>query len=188
MAITQEIISEYIKKIVEDNVMTIDWEGYEVKVNYLVDSAIISTIADAIVAACFAEDGTYNPYLKEFTAKCLIITAYTDIQLPEDIASKYALIYGTDIFETVIEQICGEQIAELQETVDKRIEYKVKVSTDAVMGRILEIYAQLESAVGTLMDSVGNISAEDMEKFVVAVSNSKLDEEKLIKAIVSQKE
>lgn len=186
MAITKEQAMDYVKSVVDGNVRVANFDGNEIHVNYLVDPAIINTIADGVVDSCFADDGTYNPYMKEFTTKCLIITAYSDIQLPDDVPSQYAFVYGTDVFRIVADQICKRQLVELLSTIDDRIGFRKSSDVEAATSKIIEIYSMLQESIGGLRESVSGIKREEMENFVRAVNGLHLDEKKLVQAIVDQ--
>ena len=123
---------------------------------------------------------------KEFAKRSALIAAYTDIELPESPSAQYAFVYGTRCFDYVIENANGEQIADIFNTIDNMIEYRIRVNTDALIGNVMKLYSELDSIVSGMNGVYKDLSAEKMAAFVQAVTDSKLDEEKLVKAIVAE--
>lgn len=187
MTITKESVAKAVETIVNNNVSDVDWEGNEISVNYLVDPAIIDTIATSVVDACFANEGEFNPYLKDFTLKCMVLTAYTNIPMPEDVPSKYAFIYGSEIFDVIREYICEEQLSAMFSTIDEMIAYRQRANVSVIQNRMMDVYSDIKSVSENLKDFSGNVSAEELEKFVKAIGESGLDEKKLVEAIVKSK-
>lgn len=183
-----EKVSEIVKQIVEENVQKISFLDSVVSVQYLVDFDIARLIVKNIADKCFDEDGNYHPEIREFLERIAIISAYTDIELPESVAEQYAFLYGTDIYQNVIGAVSEEQVCSILGAVEEKVQWRIKTSSDAIMSNILEVYAKLDAMTNDFGKVYSDISNADMSAFIKAVSNGKLDEKKLVEAIVDSKE
>ena len=181
---------EYVSKIVEDvvgkNVETVSWNGEEVKINKLIDSYAVETIVSNVVDSCFNELDEYEPINKDFMFRVLVISTYTNIELPDDNAEKYAFVYGTDIFDTVVSIVSNTQLGIILSQIEDRLEFKKRVATDSLTRKIIELSYDIETIANSLGGIVGGVSADEIKKLIGAMSESKFDEGKLAKAIVSE--
>lgn len=186
MKITSEESGKIISAMVEDNIIEVANDGYVVRIQKMIDAQVANSIIDGVVSTCFDEDGSYNPKAKEFAKRLALIVAYTDIELPESAAAQYAFVYGTKYFDYVVEHANNDQLSDIFNTIENMIEYRVRSNTDALLGNVMKLYAELNSVVSGMDGIYKDLSADRIAAFVQAVTDSKLDEEKLVKAIVAE--
>lgn len=188
MKITKKETSKIIDTVIKNNIVDVTDGNYIIHIQKLIDAQVASTIINSVVNACFNDDGTFDPNAKEFARRIALIMAYTDIEIPESAAEQYAFVYGTKYFDYVIEHANGDQIADIYNAIESSIEYRVRANTDALLGNIMKLYAEMNSVVSGMGNMYQDLSADKMAAFVQAVTDSKLDEKKLVEAIISEKE
>lgn len=188
MNITKEVASNIVKNIVDDSTSEVEVNGYTVRVRAIVDKPVAQTIVTNVLDGCFGDDGEYDPITKEFLKKLLILTAYTDIELPDGVSEKYAFIYGTGIFDCITPSIDSVQLAEIFDAIDEGVKQIQQMNANTIGKSLIQLYADVSAITAEFSKLYGNVSADQMAAFVSAVSDSKLDEKKLVDAITSTKE
>lgn len=178
-----KIISD---EVFEKNTNTVAWCGNEITITTLLDAYTASSIVSNAVAGCFDAEGNYIPDGQDFLFRVLIVAAYTDIEMPDDNDVKYALVYGTDIFDVVVANVNSAQLGSIAKQIDDSVEYTKKMHTEAMTSKLIDLNSMINSIVADLGRIVGDVSAEDIQKLVSAISDSKFDEAKLAKAIVEE--
>ena len=174
-------------EVVKNNTTDVEWRGETIKVNYMIDFYMAEAIVDSVVAGCFDADGMYNPNNMELALRSLIVMAYTDVELPDDNTAKYAFLFGTDIFQIVVENANSDQLGEIRRLIDEKVEYVKKMNADALMNKMLDLHTTISSIVEQLGRMAEGVSPDDISKLVGAISESKFDEGKLAKAIVEER-
>ena len=180
-------VNEFLKKnVIETNVVSVSWNGYDININKMVDKAVADLIISNTVNACFNDNDEYIPLNKTFVFRSMILTAYTDIELPDELAEQYALVFGTDIFSVVVAAANNDQLSEIAAGIDDIIEYRKSASVDAVRSSVIEMQKELSSLVDQMGSVYGSVTPDDIQNLIGAISNSKLDEKKLVDAIVEK--
>ena len=74
------------------------------------------------------------------------------------------------------------------DAVEKKIEYKIAVSTSAAMNKSNDILNKIEEAEKMLEQVASGLGGEDVTKLVSAIADGKIDEKKLMEAYLDKKE
>ncbi len=186
MKITKEVSKSIVDEMVNSNTNVINWNGYEIHVQSLVDLVTAIAIVSKVADTCFDGDGNYNPDMKEFITKVSILSLYTDIELPESAEEQYAFVYATDIYQSVIEYINEVQLSEIFDNIDKVIDYRIRVNSDSMMSGVSRVYARVEHMVDEFEEVFKGTDSGDIAMLIRSMSNLKIDEGKLVKEIISQ--
>lgn len=184
---TKEQAAELVKEFVDNNVAKLDWHGNEVRVQRILDFPVVHDIITSIVDQCFGTDSSYTPDVKDYLIRLMIISAYTDVEIPDDAAMQYALVYATDLYDDVVQCVSDKQLSEIFSAIDALIEYRIRVNTDTLTSGITELYGKIQSMTEDFGKLYSELSPEDMKRFVQAVSKTKLNEKKLVQAVVESK-
>lgn len=88
----------------------IRWHSVDIYVKKTLTMAEYMDVVDHIVSDCRAEDGEPLISLIDFATKLNIIMAYSLIELPKDMNLLWHIIYDTDLYETVCEQVNAKQV------------------------------------------------------------------------------
>lgn len=163
---------------------TFDFMGEKVVITKVIDPKIASMVVNNLVKGCFSEDGVYDPFVKEFMIKLFCVMAYTDIEMPEDTVEQYMFIYRTGIFEKlVLPNIDQAQFRSICTAADELLAYHIRLSTEAVTSGLIDAQLELKVALDKAKSVFDGVTNEDIKGLVSAISGSKFDEEKLVKAI-----
>lgn len=168
---------------------TVYWNGLEIEVKKVLPLAQMLGFVEGVVSSCFDSDtGEYKPEFKDFLIRCAIIEMYTNIEMPENVESKYRLVYETDIMQSIIPSISRSQYDVIMEAIDKKIEHTAQSNIQALTQQLNEIankFAELEDSFSKVFDGVDSQMITDMAS---AVTNNGITEETLLKMAMDQKE
>lgn len=166
------------------NFLTVDFYGYELHIMYLVPYRVLVTLTQKIADNCFDEDGNYLPETLDYSVRATVVATYTNVQLPDDIEEQYYMLYATDLWQTVIDSISAEQFSIIQNCVIERIRTRNETNR-AMFEKELRSAMDLLSGMSLqVADLFSGISKEDLAALTKAIGNSRIDEEKLVNAVV----
>lgn len=103
---------------------------------------------NSIIDTCF-DDDIYIPWVKECAERVYIISAYTDIALPQDGEQWFYIVSNTDIYNKVIELVDSDQIASLKSSVD-----------DGIKCRLSDRWAVMRQEVAQALNTVTGLSEQ----------------------------
>lgn len=165
----------------------IDYRGMELRVRHVVPVAVMKTIVDNVTSGCFdKETGEYMPEFKEFGLKLCIVEAYTNVELPGDIEAQYNLLYNSDLMENIIPAVSAEQLDEIERAIRDRcrvINDANRVAFEHELAAAMQSVTQIAESFAGLFDG---ISQGDIQNLVKAIGTNGIDEEKIVKAVVSE--
>ena len=181
-----EVTALINNKVIAENEVSVEWNGTSIKIKKLIDTAIANAVIASISEGAFYDDGEYNPSNIEFMIRMFVVTMYTDIEMPDEKELQYALVYGTDIYSVVLDNICSDQLFDIITNIEKCVEFKKQMNVDGLRARMQELQAEVSTILEQIGSLLGQVSADDIRKLVDAISNSKLDEKKLVDALVEK--
>lgn len=171
-----------------ETVVNVEWRGLSVVVKHCLTLKDMLTFATSVAESCFEkETGAYMPEIKDFAVRCCIIEHYTNVSLPENIEKRYDLIYHSDLLDVVMPNIEQDQFNALIEAVDAKIAHSAQAGIEAVSKQINELYASLENMndrLGAIFDGIDDASLGNL---VAALSSGRIDESKIVKAVMDEK-
>lgn len=179
---------EKVVKEVENKETTFEWNGLEITVRTTISFQDTLNFVSSVVNSCFDDNtGKYLPEIKTFMIKLFVLTYFTNISLPSNPENAHSFIYNTDIFDEVASRINKQQFHELCGAIDDKIDYLVN-------SRIEEIEQELvglSNAIAEVQEKTANIfngvTESDIQNIIGAITNGKLDEEKLMNAYFANK-
>ena len=106
-------------KSVEPCYKTIKWDSYDIVVKQLLSVDEFINVVRAVFKDCKIPDTENMVQLEliDFAIKTNIISAYANVELPEDLSNLYNLIYGTDLYETVCDNVSKAQLKSIIDSV-----------------------------------------------------------------------
>lgn len=99
----------------------VNWRGRTFHVRKIIEPSAVFDAVDDIVGMCVERSGAVLPEMEEYAVRAAVISAYTDILLPEDSGECYGLVFLTDLFETVVKNISKPQLESIRSAADKLI-------------------------------------------------------------------
>lgn len=179
-----------LEKATKDNYCptTIEWNGLSVVIRRNLHLAEMLAFVDNVTTSCFTEpDGVYTPELKDYAIRAMGIELYTNISTPADLSKKYDLLYASDIWQVVLENIDAEQFREIVSAIDEKIKNITNANTALITKQVTDLYSAIENIQSQLSSLFGGISDNDIKNLVGAISNGGIDAEKLMKAYLENK-
>lgn len=93
----------------------IEWRGLHITVKHFLPLEAIQPMLAGILELCAAgEEHMFKPELLEFSIRAHVLLWYTNIELPKDLPQQYQLVMWTDLYHTVAEYVCDDQLADLR--------------------------------------------------------------------------
>ena len=165
----------------------IEWNGIEITIKTELNMNECIEFEKIASENCFSELGEYLPEMLEFTVGIATVLTYTDLELPDNIEDKYKIIMCTDLVDSIAAYINKEQYGRLMSCLDERIEYKITSHIDTIRRQVDELYLNAESLFSRISEIFEGINPEDLRTMISAVGANGVDEEKILKAYLSQK-
>ena len=189
MSITKEIATKFVSEFnAQDNVQKVSTPLGDIDVNIVVTPETARTVVEAIVNACFDEDGTYRPDMIDVASRIGLIAAYTDVEMPENFEDKCTFVFVSGIFEAIVNEINCYQRDAIMRAVDETIRYRIRTNTNAIESSLITAAGEMNAVIGQFKEMYAGVSGDDMKALIGAISNTKLDEKKLVKAITDKRE
>lgn len=179
-------VQDIIPKKDEDRFVIVDWNGKKLKVKYAITPGDIFDIATRVTDAAFSKDDVYTPELASLLAKCLIIDKFTNIEIPADMDDGGYLVYETDLFDIVRENASDEQLGDIYDIIEKKINYELHTRIKKVEDEIVLLEQTLDEVQGAFSTMLDGVSKEDFDKLIDVMANGKIDEEKLVDAVIAK--
>ena len=169
-----------------DNMVIKPWFGTDVTIKRFIPVTDMIEMVDEVASCCFLDDGSYHPEMKDFVLRCNVLTRYANFTLPEKLEHKYELVYGTDAYDFVMENINADQYSEIVNAIDEKLSYLCDVNVAGIEQKMydaVEAFNQLQEKLTDMFDGVTN---EDIVKVASAVVDGKFSEERLVQAYAEQ--
>lgn len=172
----------------ENEIITGNWNGSEIKIKPNLSLREMAYMVDRVVDICFDEDsGVYIPEIKDYAIRVLTIELYSNVALPDDKEEKYEAVYNGGLFEKIKEYINASQYLDILNVIDKKIDILVETNVNSLTIQINELiskFTEIEKGLGIMFEGV---TPEEISGFVKSMSGVKVDEDKIIKAVLNQK-
>ena len=91
--------------------------GLQLTVRAMISAADAAQFIDAVLQPCWNGSGYYYEMI-DFAFRCAVITCYSNVRLPEKVEEKYDVVYGTDLYDTILQYANRGQIDALYDAVN----------------------------------------------------------------------
>ena len=89
------------------------WHGLNVIIRKMISMEEAQNLVRVILRQCWNGE-EYCVEMVDFQLRCAVITFYTNVTLPEEAEMQYAILYGTDLYDTVRDRINEGQMAAIE--------------------------------------------------------------------------
>lgn len=98
---------------------TITWESYDVVIKQVLSIDEFMDVIHAVFKDCRIPDTDNMVQLEliDFAIKTNIITAYANVDLPENLNELYNIVYGTDLYDTICNNVSKTQVKSIIDSV-----------------------------------------------------------------------
>lgn len=183
---TNKISVRAFDKIMKNTRITeksIEWNGIEINVKHTLSLNEVLAFVDGVTKSCFlSESNAYIPEIKTFAIKCCVLELYANFVLPTNVEHKYELVYNTDAFDVVIPHINMEQLNEIVDAINTKVDNLAQANIEAVQKQVYDMFSTLDNLQKQISDVFDGINSEDISKVIGAIADSGLDEDKLVQA------
>lgn len=93
------------------------WHTAELVVRQFLDVHEYMNLIHQILSDCKKPDGSIAFELIDFSCRVNIVATYAMVELPEKIDDMFYIMYGSDLYDTVIKVANGRQISSIYDTV-----------------------------------------------------------------------
>lgn len=189
MANGKKIPIDSFDKVVQGqavNDAVVSWYNIEVTVKHTIGLTDMMEFVHNAAESCFSESGAFVPEVMDFAIKSNILTRYANLTLPDELEHRYALIYESDIVDIVCEHINHEQLQEITSAVKRKVNYACDANVAEIQRKATEMLNAFEELGEKIAGMFSNVSQEDIQKLLGAVSNGGFNEDALVKAYLKQ--
>ena len=180
-------LDKIAKETFNNNVETFEWYGTDIVIKHSIGLSDVLEFVNNVVESCFGESGNFIPEVMDFAIKGNILTKYANLTMPENLEHRYDLIYQTDIVDEVCKRINRAQLQEVISSISKKIDYLCSVNASVVQQKLNELVIAFEGMQKQTASLFDNVSNEDIEKLIGAVSGGSISEEKIVEAYMKHK-
>lgn len=164
MARAKKSVQEAAQTNKYEKITEIEFEGKKISVKYAIPIDDYTTIVHDVFLLSFTESGEYIPEMTSVVMKYYIIKNYTDFAIPSSIKEAYNIIVNTDIYSLVLDAVNMEQIADMYDAVDKRIDKALVVSAEVAERNMASVGEQFRLIGDKLSKMFMELSNKESEK------------------------
>ncbi len=186
----KRITIENMAEVISDrfpNEQHISYYGNDLVVLRVIPFYAVKALVTSISDACFDKDtGEYIPENRDFATRLCIVGAYTNVDVPEDTESQYAMLYGSDLIDHVYAAISNDQL----DTIIRSVTERCKDRSDARAAAMEREFNSFMDSANQFLNSIAGlfdgVSQDDLKKMISAIGEGGIDEEKIVKAVVAE--
>lgn len=183
MEITYELLKEHSG--IEDEYLyaTIRFNDLYVKVKRRLSLYEMIEFVDSVVKICFpTNDAKYMPEVKDLAIRRSIVEMYTGIEFPVGVEEVYDFVYGTNIVQSILEEIDAQQFQNILDSIDEKLDYITQTNIEDITNKVNELYTTLESLANQFTAALPEFDKEAIADLMRWALNGP-DEKKIVDAI-----
>lgn len=167
----------------EDVITEVEWNGMTLRIRRNIDMRDMLEFVRDVVESCFVKDtGEYLPEIRDFMTCCEILERYANFELPDDIESRYTIIYKLNVMSTVIPHIDQCQLESITSAISKKIKHRAQSNIEALTKQMNEVTAGFLALEDNLSTIFMGVDGDTITKLASAISNGAFDESKIVDA------
>lgn len=177
-----------LKKVADEVTIattTFEWNNLAIQVKHALPMDEVAICINAVVRACFDDEtNEYVAAAKPFAIRSAVLHFYTNIDLPNEYAEQYSILYGNDLFDSILEYVDRRQYADILESIDTQIDYEIRTQMAAVskdINTLVNYFDQMRTTMSSVMD---NVSPDDFKTLVSKMGQLDVNGEQLVKLVL----
>jgi Mg2+ and Co2+ transporter CorA len=175
-----------IMKMQVEPIVTEQWFDIEIRIAKRLGLKAMLEFVNDVVTSCFDENGNYLPEVMGFAIKSNILTKFSNFSLPANIEHRYDLIYNTDVVALVLKNIDREQLQEIIDAINHKIEYLCDANIAALQKQMHKMISAFEKMQEQVEGAFAGMKQDDMAKLIGAISDNGFSEDKIVEAYLRQ--
>ena len=103
---------------VDDSPKQIRWHGLPITVRPMLSIQEVGLFIEDVIGACLdTERGADMPELSDYLTRINTVLRYSNAGLPDNPDEQYKLMYGSDLYDQITQNICKEQFESIKESI-----------------------------------------------------------------------
>lgn len=181
-------LEKCVKEAVGEPIVTKEWRGINVNIKVRLSLKEMMTFVSSVVKTCFTEtDNQYTPEVLDFAIRSSVLEMYANFTLPANVEKQYELLYGCDVYSTILDTIDRSQFDAMLRAIDEKIAHIAASNIEAVTRQVNDVYASLNALEERLSSVFQGIDKDSIVRLVGAMADGKFDEGKLVQAYLETK-
>ena len=171
-------------------VETVVWCGFEFEVKRYLTLYEMMEFAENVASTCFVQDTEeYIPEIWEFAMLYSMVKFYTNLELPDDVGEQYELLSrASGLSSAIYTHINESQYEALIEAINRKIQYRARKEIESTTMAINKTIAKLEGLEESVSKLFEGVDGDMIQQVASAVADGKFDEQKLVSAVVAQRD
>jgi len=184
----KKIPFETIRNILDERIAEVDsfdFYGTEITVKRMIPFDAYCTAIDRIIDSCYdSESGEYLPELRELSTRMVIMAYYTNLELPEDMNELERMMFCGELMAHIYDLINPVQLRELHQALSKRCEIRNEANRRYFDSELYKVIDGVNAMSSEIRSFFGGISDKEMKRLAKALTSGKINEEKLVDAVI----
>lgn len=183
----ERISYEKIKSVINPDmaVSTFEWNEMSISVKRYLDMEDMMNFTYSVFNSCFSNTtGEYRPEVKDFAIRSCILEIYANIDLPDNLADRYNLIYQSNIIPEIMPYIDQAQFNAIVLAIDSKIEARINMNIAKFENDMRKAQDALDSVLAYVKGIFDGVDNETVKQIAGAISNMKIDPEKFAETVV----
>lgn len=183
----ERISYEKLKSVINPDVAvsTFEWNEMSISVKRYLDMEDMMNFTYSVFNSCFSNTtGEYRPEVKDFAIRSCILEIYANIDLPDNLADRYNLIYQSNIIPEIMPYIDQAQFNAIMIAIDNKIESRINMNVAKFENEMREAQETLSGVLEFVKEIFDGIDNETVKQIAGAISNMKISPEKLAETVV----
>jgi len=97
----------------DDDIRQANWHGMRLTVRRMIGAEEFMKAADLILERCWCGE-VFRREMLDFELRTAVVVFYSNAELPRDTEERWAVLYGTDLYETVRGMVSDDQVSALE--------------------------------------------------------------------------
>lgn len=183
----ERISYEKLKSVINPDmaVSTFEWNEMSISVKRYLDMGDMMNFTYSVFNSCFSNTtGEYRPEVKDFAIRSCILEIYANIDLPDNLAERYNVIYQSSVIPEIMQYIDQTQFNAIMIAIDNKIESRINMNVAKFENEMREAQETLSGVLEFVKEIFDGIDNETVKQIAGAISNMKISPEKLAETVV----
>ena len=183
----ERISYEKLKSVINPDmaVSTFEWNEMSISVKRYLDMEDMMNFTYSVFNSCFSNTtGEYRPEVKDFAIRSCILEIYANIDLPDNLAERYNVIYQSSVIPEIMQYIDQAQFNAIMIAIDNKIESRINMNVAKFENEMREAQETLSGVLEFVKEIFDGIDNETVKQIAGAISDMKISPEKLAETVV----
>lgn len=176
-------INKILKDDFSDNVRHIQWHGLDIEVKKCLDFGDAISFSNHICDLCFVERGEYVPEMFDFALRSCVIEYYTNVEATNDLEKRYKIVYETDLFDVVRNNVLKPQYFALTDCARERVDRRLAIDENDIKARLTDIADKFDALADEIASVYKDVDSDTLKTIAnVASKMENVSEEDIVRA------